>query len=99
MEIDVKNLFQNLCCSHCKNEFDKDAITVKHQDGSLMTIHLKCSKCGKDFGLAYLNMVDGSEALTVQDGPEPITSDEVIDAHKFIKSLDKDWQNYLPKSE
>ncbi len=99
MEIDVKNLFQNLCCSHCKNEFEKDSIDIIHRDGSLLTIHLSCAKCGKDFGLAYLNIVEGKGALEVQEGPEPITADEVLDAHKFIKGLDKDWQNYLPKTE
>ena len=99
MGIDIKELFNNFCCSGCKNEFSEESIEVIHQDGELMTIHLTCQKCGKDFGLGYLNIRDGNEALEVQEGPEPITADEVLDAHRFIKELDKDWQNYLPKTE
>lgn len=99
MEYNLKELFNNLCCSRCKNEFEENSIEIIHQDGDLLTIHLECKKCGKDFGLGYLNLKDGTEALEIQEGPEAITSDEVIDAHNFIKNLDKNWQNYLPKSE
>lgn len=101
MEINIKKLFNNLCCSHCKSEFDKNSIEIVHRDNDLLTINLTCKKCGKDFGLAYLRLseVEDKEPLEIQDGPEPIDSDEVLDAHKFIKNLDKDWKKYLPKSE
>ena len=37
------------------------------------------------------------EPLEVQEGPEPISYDDVIDAHRFIKNLDADWQKHIPK--
>ena len=84
MKKKIKKLFSNLCCSHCKNGFDED-----------------CKYCGKDFGVAFLGInnvdVKSYEPLEIQEGPEPITYDDVIDAHRFIKTLDADWQKHLPK--
>ena len=37
------------------------------------------------------------EPLEVTEGPEPITYDDVIDAHRFIKELEGDWNKYLSK--
>ena len=34
--------------------------------------------------------------LEVKELPSPITGDDVIDAHRFIKNLDADWQKYIP---
>lgn len=99
MEINIKNLFKNLCCSKCKNEFENDSITIIHKDDKLLTINLTCTKCNKDFGLAYLNIEKGDNELEIQDGPDPINTDDVINAHNFIKQLDKNWQKYIPKSE
>ena len=66
-----------------------------------------CNNCGKSFGLAFLGIsdIDLKEfedkdlVLKMQEEAPPITSDEVLDAHKFIKNLDKDWKKYLPKSD
>ena len=50
--------------------------------------------------MAFLGLsgLDIKEPLEVQQGPEPINYDDVIDAHGFIKNLDEHWQNYLPKN-
>ena len=69
MKKKIEKLFSNLCCSHCKNSFDENSITIKREE----------------------------EGLTVQEGPEPINYDDVIDAHRFIKNLDADWQKHLPQ--
>lgn len=101
MKKKIKKLFSNLCCSHCKNGFDEDSITIKREEEGLTVVGLSCKHCGKDFGVAFLGInnvdVKSYEPLEIQEGPEPITYDDVIDAHRFIKTLDADWQKHLPK--
>lgn len=100
MEKKLKILFDNLCCSQCKAGFDEDSIEIKRRELGLLVTHLVCRNCGKSFGVAFLGLsgLDIKEPLEVQQGPEPINYDDVIDAHRFIKNLDEHWQNYLPKN-
>ncbi len=99
MKKKIKVLFDNLCCSQCKASFDEDSIQIKREEEGLLVTHLVCQHCGKSFGVAFLglNSIEVKEPLEVQDGPEPINYDDVIDAHRFIKNLDEHWQDFLPK--
>lgn len=104
MKKKIKTLFNNLCCSVCKSDFDEDSILIKREEEGLLVVNLVCQKCGKNFGVAFLGLSNVEVKneqylpLEVQEGPEPISYDDVIDAHRFIKSMDEHWQEYLPKS-
>lgn len=101
MKKKIEKLFSNLCCSHCKNSFDENSITIKREEEGLTVVGLQCQHCGKNFGVVFLGIsnfdVKNYEPLEVQEGPEPINYDDVIDAHRFIKNLDADWQKHLPQ--
>ncbi len=87
---DIKTLFSGLCCSRCKNEFSKDSIEILERDCDIMRCRLSCAKCGKDFGEILFNFNRKASAhtpLEILEGPEPITYDDVIDAHEFIKKM------------
>lgn len=96
-------LFKNLCCSHCKTGFDEDSIVIKRDEQGLLVTHLVCRQCGKQFGVAFLGFSDievkdeNKLALEVTEGPDPISYDDVIEAHRFIKNLDENWKDYLNK--
>jgi hypothetical protein len=100
MKKKIQKLFGNLCCSQCRNSFDEDAFTIKREEKELLVTHMECKHCGKRFGVALLGFsdVEVKEPLEVQEGPEPINYDDVIDAHRFIKDLDENWQKHLPKT-
>ncbi len=104
MEKSLKVLFSNLCCSHCKAEFDENSIQIKRREEGLIVTHLVCQHCGKSFGVAFVGVNNiavkepDSIPLVVQEGPDPISYDDVIDAHRFIKDLDEHWQKHLPKT-
>ncbi len=86
----LKQLLANLCCSKCRNDFDVDSIIIKEQEGSTFICNLRCQICGKDFGDVVLNINSKSNnhyPMDIIDGPPPITSDDVIDAHRFIKNM------------
>ena len=102
MKKKIKKLFDNLCCSYCRNGFDENSITIKREEDGLMVVGLECEHCVKNFGVAFLGFsnidVKNYEPLEVQEGPEPISYDDVIDAHRFIRNMDENWQKYLPKN-
>lgn len=100
MKKKLKKLFENLCCSKCKTDFDEDSIEIMRAEKGLMVTHLTCKNCGQSFGVAFL----GIESFEIKDsapesinGPKPISYDDVLDAHKFIQNLDEKWQQHLPK--
>ena len=53
-----------------------------------MLCSLSCEKCGKYFGEVVFNFNRKSNKhlpLEIVEGPPPISSDDVIEAHRFIK--------------
>lgn len=87
---DIQSLFANLCCSRCKNEFSIDSLKILERDCDILHCSLSCAKCGKDFGEIILNYNRKSKThlpLEIIEGAPPISYDDVIEAHKFIKKL------------
>lgn len=99
----VATLFKELCCSACKSDFDESSILIMREEEELIVFKLICPNCSKSFGVAFLglsdfelkNYTEDDLSLQVQEGADPISADDVIDAHKFIKKLDKDWQKFI----
>ncbi len=102
-KIDV--LFKNLCCSRCKSDFDEQSIKILRKENDVLVINLHCDKCGKDFGTAFLKTKNlnaeffdrEKTPLRMIDDLPPISKDDVINAHEFIKELDEHWTKYLPE--
>ena len=98
----LKKLFSGLCCSVCRHDFDESAIYIKREEKNLLVLQIICPECGKSFGLALLGTGSLSikdkedDELVIQNCPEPITYDDVLDAHNFIDKLEKDWTKYIP---
>ncbi len=100
----LKKLFSLMCCNVCKHDFDEDAIIIKRQDENLLVLQIVCPECGKSFGIALLGVnsvgvkeeKEDDDALAFQDCPLPISYDDVLDAHRFIDKLEKDWTKYIP---
>ena len=85
---DIKILLSQLCCSICKKDFDENSlITISEKKGTIIC-HLVCQNCGKDFGEIVLGINHNSTihtSLTPIEGGAPISADDVIDAHRFIR--------------
>ena len=97
----INKLLKNLCCSDCGADFDHYKII--RQEKNFLVLNLICRNCGKDFGTCFLSMCDadcrdGFSALDLQDGPDLITADEVIDANLLIKNLESSSQIFKQKS-
>jgi hypothetical protein len=109
MKRKIATLFSDLCCSACKADFDEKSVDIireeKTPEEEMIVFRLACQNCGKSFGVAFLgisdfelkNYSDDDLTLKVQIDAPPISTDEVLDAHKFIKKLDKNWQKFIEK--
>ena len=101
----IEQLFSGMCCSECKNDFTQESFRVMRQENDLFVVQVTCRHCGKSFGTAFFghcslnkkNLKDGDLTLEIQEGPAPISADDVIDAHNFIQNLEHDWQKYIPE--
>lgn len=107
MKRKIATLFKDLCCSVCKSDFEEKSVLIMREEKTegeeMIVIRLICQKCGKSFGVAFLgiadfelkNYKDDDLTMHLQDGAGPISVDDVLDAHKFIKKLDKDWKKFI----
>lgn len=111
MKRKIATLFKDLCCSACKADFDESSVIVmreeKNPEEEMLVFRLSCQKCGKSFGVAFLGISDlelknyseDDLVLHIQEGAAPISTDEVLDAHKFIKEFDNNWKKFITDSE
>lgn|SRR5574344_2438107 len=97
----IKKLFSNLCCSACKEDFEEESFEIIRQEHNLIVVRIVCGNCGKSFGVALLGLnelsLKNSSPFEIVETPHPISSNEVLDAHNFIKNLDEDWTKYIPQ--
>ncbi len=105
----IKKFFENLKCSQCNNYFPGDSVQPVRIEENNIVVRITCSLCGKNMGLAILgldknehkNSLDfHSEEETINEPGfcnDPITYEDVAEAHNFFSALEADWMKYLPK--
>ena len=100
---EIKKLFENMCCSSCGNDFEESSFSILREEECFCVIQVICIHCNKSFGLAFLGYKPLEEKekefepLDIIEGLPPISYDDVINAHNFIKKMDKDWTKHIPK--
>lgn len=110
MKRKIATLFNELCCSQCRADFDEDSVVIMREEDEMIVIKMVCQHCQKSFGVAFLGISDitlkdcedgkisnADLSLKVSNGLHPINEDEVLDAHKFIKDFDKNWHKFMDK--
>ena len=101
MEKDLSYMLKNLCCSQCKIDLDGKSVKFLHQDKDYKVINITCRHCGKDFGTIFLKLTDNIseniDDLILKDirDKAPINTNEVIDAHEYIKEFETNWKKFI----
>lgn len=96
----LKKMFANLCCSECHADFEEESFLPVRTENELFVVQVVCPKCGKSFGMAMLGCkpdMKEQKPLEIVPSPVPISQNEVLDAHNFIKNLDEKWMDHVPK--
>lgn len=98
----VKMIFSKMTCSQCGTNFGDDCIDILRIEDNCAIVRIFCTTCNKNYGIAIIGIERLGEADLpeyVDDGAEPISYDDVIDAHKFISNLGPDWTKYIPQEK
>jgi hypothetical protein len=99
----VKLFFSKMKCSNCQNLFKEEDITVLRCEGDYTVVRVYCSHCDKNIGIALLGLdrqcmkksLEEASSETIDN--QPISYDDVIDAHSFFSSLSDDWLKFIPQ--
>ena len=70
---------EQVACSSCGERYRRDGIAAVVTERSRLIVRMRCRSCGED-GIAIL---DHGAAANEPPG-EPITSDDVLDAHDLL---------------
>lgn len=101
----IKLFFSKMKCSNCDHFFNEEDITVLRDEGDYIVARIYCSRCGKNVGIALLGLdremmkktLEASDTKSISGKEDPITYDDVIDAHAFFSSLGDDWTKFIPQ--
>lgn len=96
----VKLIFSKMVCSCCDQQFTPDCVDIIRIEGNCAVVRIRCTHCDTNYGLAMIGIEtirieNDQDDVQIPDLP-PITTDDVIEAHKFIDKLDGSWMRYIP---
>lgn len=98
----VKLIFSKMVCSCCDEPFTEDSVEIIRVEDNMAIVKIVCTHCLKNYGIVIVGVetIEGEDGIDVEnvqipDLP-PITTDDVIEAHKFIDKLDGNWTKYIP---
>lgn len=100
---DIKRLLGSLRCSKCGNDFSENSFKIMREEDGLFVLQIKCEKCNKGFGMAFLGLEQDELLNSIKVGytpeakPNPINYDDILDAHKYIENLDENWKKFISK--
>jgi len=77
-------------CTYCNQSAGIAIVGIEYEEISVKTI--------KNFNLNKKNDIFSEKESKKFGEIPPITSNDVIEAHKFIKNLGSDWMKYLKES-
>jgi hypothetical protein len=106
----IQNFFTKMRCNFCSHSFEPDDIQLIRQDEAIYIVNVFCNHCNTQNGVAMVGVeVPGQPGFTFDD-PElteeelvrladyqPISPDDVLDAHHFFQGLDSDWMKFIPQ--
>lgn len=105
----IQNFFTKMRCNFCSHTFAPEDIQLIRQDEGIYIVNVYCNHCSTQNGVAMVGveMPEGQKA--VFEDPElteeemirladyqPISADDVLEAHEFFSHLGSDWMKFIP---
>lgn len=101
----IKNLQSLMRCPSCSSVYEMEEMQFMGQGDGYFLLSMTCHHCSLP---VWVNVFSGSQGnmpltdLSVLDvgliGKEPITKDEVIDFHRFLKGFDGNFKKLINRS-
>ena len=109
----IQEHFTQLHCPNCDCSFTQESVKLIREEKDYWVVKVSCSNCNHSPGFAIVGIeyeeIEGNMDLLLnntkslsdveanQNNLPPISIDDVIDAHKFIRNLGSDWAKYINK--
>ena len=105
----IQNFFTRMRCNFCSHSFSPEDIQLIRQDEGIYIVNVYCNHCRTQNGVAMVGVeVPGHEShfpdpeLTEEElvrlaAFQPITEDDVLEAHEFFSNLDENWMHFIPQ--
>ena len=101
----LKQLISSLRCSVCRRGFQREHVRVAARHEDLWVVSVRCGLC-RNQPVFWVALKDQEEDVTVlRDltddeeeqfaGLPPVTGDEVLDMHEFLRSFDGNFRGLL----
>lgn len=103
----IQDFFTQMRCNFCANSFAPDDVQLIRQDGGIFIVNVFCNQCNTQNGVAMVG-VEVPDHVQFED-PEltpaelerladfqPISDDDVLEAHQFFNNLQADWMKFIP---
>jgi hypothetical protein len=95
----VRHLLDNIRCVVCSEEYDEADVSIMGQQEELWMLMVSCQHCGtqgiilaivrEDEEIDFITDLTPEELERVHELP-PITGDDVLDIHQFLRDFDGD---------
>jgi hypothetical protein len=105
----IQNFFTRMRCNFCSHSFSPEDIQLIRQDEGIYIVNVYCNHCRTQNGVAMVGVEVPGQEMVFPD-PElteeelvrlaefqPITENDVLDAHEFFSNLDENWMRFIPK--
>lgn len=99
----IQEHFNTLNCPKCMKNFSNESVNLVRKEKDYWVIKVNCLECFKPVGIAIVGIesfrdfdseLTSSELEKFSELP-PISTNDVLDAHEFIKGLDDNWSKYI----
>lgn len=96
----VRQLLENIKCVVCSEPYDESDVTIMGQQDELWMLMVSCHHCGTQGIILAMVKEDEQVELLTDLGPEElervkslpaISSDDVLDVHRFLRDFDGDF--------
>ena len=107
MKPPIDNMKPLMRCSVCNKPFQSARVLMLAEDSERTTLHVQCEDCGVaslvfvshgQFGVMSVGMLTDLVAEDARElyGKEPVSTDQVIEVHNFLKSSqEKDIRTFV----
>jgi hypothetical protein len=107
----IQNFFTRMRCNFCSHSFSPEDIQLIRQEEGIYIVNVYCNHCRTQNGVAMVGVevptLEGGQPrftdpeLTEEElvrlaDYQPVSPDDVLDAHHFFSALGSDWMKFIP---
>ena len=107
----IQKFFTRMRCNFCSHSFATDDVQLLRQEDGVFIVNVYCNHCRTQNGVAVVGVeMANQESKQRRPHPEltdadwhrlihfqPVSSDDVLDAHSFFNQLGDDWMKFIPE--